>query len=580
VVSVPPEVVANAAFQAAPSWLTRPDPPPANDVFRSLVHQSTPGDQPPPPAPHSPAPPATQNHADVSPPPAHHNNPHAATPPTAHHNNPRADNAAAANNNDKNNASGPPPINDNSDSDSNDGLSASVGSNSNTGGSAIKDGNNNGSGASVNGTSPTTTSTSTATSGNSTYGQGDAANTATLADATFLAQQVGNATVALTPIAVAVPTSTPIISTPSGSSSSGGPTAPLAIAAAAIAASSQALASSPGASAQAKSGSDAGASAASTTATAKTIPSLQAGVAKVGTEIALQANAADPSVVTTAALTGTVAGSAPLAPKAQGKTATIAQTTGTTTTNSASVDSSSPVTTTLAGQNAGVAQALNTGKPETPAAGSEPASGVAADATAPTQPVAAHDHAAATNSVHVSADLPDPSAQAVASTQPQFNSASSLGQASNLTVTAAANGPVPIGGVALQIAFNVKNGKSNFEIRLDPPELGRIDVRVQIDQNGQVTSHLTVEKAETLSMLQQDAPQLQQALNDAGLKSGSGGLQFSLRDQSSYGQNSGSGSNPNAHQLIISDEDAVPASIAGLSYGRSPGSGGGFDIRV
>ena len=41
-------------------------------------------------------------------------------------------------------------------------------------------------------------------------------------------------------------------------------------------------------------------------------------------------------------------------------------------------------------------------------------------------------------------------------------------------------------------------------------------------------------------MLQQDAPQLQQALDDAGLKTGNSGLQFSLRDQSSSGQNSGS----------------------------------------
>ena len=53
-----------------------------------------------------------------------------------------------------------------------------------------------------------------------------------------------------------------------------------------------------------------------------------------------------------------------------------------------------------------------------------------------------------------------------------------------------------------------------------------------------------VEKPETLSMLQQDAPQLQQALNDAGFKTGDGGLQFSLRDQSSSGQNSGNDSQP------------------------------------
>jgi flagellar hook-length control protein FliK len=66
-------------------------------------------------------------------------------------------------------------------------------------------------------------------------------------------------------------------------------------------------------------------------------------------------------------------------------------------------------------------------------------------------------------------------------------------------------------------------------------------------------------------------------LNDAGLKTDSGGLQFSLRDQSSSGQNN---SNPNAQRLIISDEDAVPAAVAGRSYGRSLGSSGGVDIRV
>jgi flagellar hook-length control protein FliK len=218
------------------------------------------------------------------------------------------------------------------------------------------------------------------------------------------------------------------------------------------------------------------------------------------------------------------------------------------------------------------------GKPETLAAAGSTA-GAATDAATPTPAVSAHDHAAAASTAHALTDVPDPGA--AASVQPQLNSTSSLTQASNLTVTAASNGPVPLSGVALQIAANVKSGKSSFDIRLDPADLGRIDVRVQIDQNGQVTSHLTVEKPETLSLLRQDAPQLQQALNDAGLKTGSGGLQFSLRDQSSsFGQNSGGGSNPNAQQLIISDEDAVPASIAGRSYGRSLGSTGGVDIRV
>jgi flagellar hook-length control protein FliK len=150
-----------------------------------------------------------------------------------------------------------------------------------------------------------------------------------------------------------------------------------------------------------------------------------------------------------------------------------------------------------------------------------------------------------------------------------------------LTVTAATNGAVPLNGLALEIATSVKGGKSRFEIRLDPADLGRIDVRIDVDRNGQVTSHLTVEKPETLSLLRQDAPQLQRALDDAGLKTGSGGLQFSLRDQSSSSQNSGNdSSSTNAQRLVIGEEDATPATVAGRTYGRSFGSSSGVDITV
>ena len=139
---------------------------------------------------------------------------------------------------------------------------------------------------------------------------------------------------------------------------------------------------------------------------------------------------------------------------------------------------------------------------------------------------------------------------------------------------------MPLSGLAVEIAASVKSGKSSFEIRLDPADLGRIDVRIDIDSNGQMTSHLTVEKPETLSMLQQDAPQLQRALDDAGLKTGDNGLQFSLRDQSSSGQNSGGDTGSNAQRLVISEDDTVPAAVAGRTYGRSLGSSSGVDISV
>jgi hypothetical protein len=81
-------------------------------------------------------------------------------------------------------------------------------------------------------------------------------------------------------------------------------------------------------------------------------------------------------------------------------------------------------------------------------------------------------------------------------------------------------------------------------------------------------------------MLRQDAPQLQRQLDDAGFKTGDGGLQFSLRDQSSSGQNNGNETSRNAQRLVVRDEDTIPATVAGRSYGRMLGSSSGVDIRV
>ena len=75
---------------------------------------------------------------------------------------------------------------------------------------------------------------------------------------------------------------------------------------------------------------------------------------------------------------------------------------------------------------------------------------------------------------------------------------------------------------------------------------------------------------------------LQRALDDAGLKTGSNGLSFSLRDQSSSGQNSGQGNDNggNARRLIISEDESVAAIPVGRGYGRMLGSSSGVDIRV
>ena len=211
---------------------------------------------------------------------------------------------------------------------------------------------------------------------------------------------------------------------------------------------------------------------------------------------------------------------------------------------------------------------------------------VKADASGTTAPVinaaAHHGHAVIADTGQTPASTSGNGALGAGVIQaPQPSAAATPAAAAQLTVTAATSTAVPLSGVAMEIAASAKNGNSRFEIRLDPADLGRIDVRIDVDRNGHLTSHLTVEKPETLAMLRQDAPQLQRALDDAGFKTDGSGLQFSLRDQSSSGQNGGNENGRDARRLVISEDDTVPATaIAGRSYGRMLGSSSGVDIRV
>ena len=80
---------------------------------------------------------------------------------------------------------------------------------------------------------------------------------------------------------------------------------------------------------------------------------------------------------------------------------------------------------------------------------------------------------------------------------------------------------------------------SRFEIRLDPADLGRIDVRLDMGDDGIVKAHLTVDKVETLALLQRDARTLERAFEQAGLKPSDGGVDLTLRDHAFAGHRQG-----------------------------------------
>ncbi len=194
--------------------------------------------------------------------------------------------------------------------------------------------------------------------------------------------------------------------------------------------------------------------------------------------------------------------------------------------------------------------------------------------------------------------LPDASGNASAGAQ-STSASSALNAAQNLGVPPPATqpaaqaptaipavpspvAPVPLAGVAIAIAAHASAGKNSFAIRLDPPELGRVDVRLTVDKDGHITSHLVADRQDTLTLLQRDASGLQRALQDAGFKTADNGLQFSLRDsfagqqQQQQQQQSNGGT---AGHLVLNDETTVAEAIP-ANYGRYLGRVGGVDIQV
>ena len=137
-----------------------------------------------------------------------------------------------------------------------------------------------------------------------------------------------------------------------------------------------------------------------------------------------------------------------------------------------------------------------------------------------------------------------------------------------------------VNALAVAIAAKSQSGNKQFDIRLDPPELGRVEVRLSIDTTGKVQASLSADQPRTLDLLKTDSPTLTRALRDAGLNVAQNGLNFSLRGQSQQ-NGGGNGFMPRggrASHVSLIATSAIGSVPNGANY-QGPADGR-LDIRV
>jgi flagellar hook-length control protein FliK len=173
----------------------------------------------------------------------------------------------------------------------------------------------------------------------------------------------------------------------------------------------------------------------------------------------------------------------------------------------------------------------------------------------------------------VLAPFAGPTVSSAASTAPANASDKSASGGNQLAV------PSNISALASAIAAKSAAGTKTFDIRMDPPELGRVDVHLSVDSDGKVQASLHAEHPQTLALLQRDSQNLERALKDAGLNLSHNSLNFSLKGEQRQGDGGGASMarSRSLSDAVVARAEAANASEINLSSLRGNGR---LDIRV
>ncbi|KHD24082.1 hypothetical protein NM09_16395 [Vibrio caribbeanicus] len=114
--------------------------------------------------------------------------------------------------------------------------------------------------------------------------------------------------------------------------------------------------------------------------------------------------------------------------------------------------------------------------------------------------------------------------------------------------------------VAERVQMMMSKNLKNIDIRLDPPELGRMQIRMNMNGDG-ATVHFTVANQQARDALEQSMPRLREMLAQQGVQLGDTSVQqqASGQQQNRYAANGqGQGGQPSSNQAGLGEENLEP----------------------
>ncbi len=142
--------------------------------------------------------------------------------------------------------------------------------------------------------------------------------------------------------------------------------------------------------------------------------------------------------------------------------------------------------------------------------------------------------------------------------------------------TADAKGHPATEQVRFHVSNALKSGETTISVKLEPAELGRVDIRLDIARDGLVKASIMADRADTLDMLHKDSRMLERVFQDSGLKIDAGQMSFNLRGEHGNPQEANKQAGQpqdydalNAADPAQADVEVIPAHVVyiGSGYG-------------